>query len=112
MRGLDVGRVWLLFSFDFRGITYPCALIRWFSRLGDKPDANTGMWVVEPDSYDDGSPRESVIHLDCILRGAHLIGVYGEGFLPSGLTLHNSLDVFRSYFVNKYIDHHAFEIAF
>ena len=24
----------------------------------------------------------------------------------------NTLDVYRSFYVNKYVDHHAFEIAF
>jgi hypothetical protein len=112
MRGLDIIRIRLLFSFVYNGITYPCALIQWYSRIGDGPDENTGMWVVEPDRHPDGSPREAVIHLDCILRAAHLIGVYGNGFLPPGLTAENSLDSFTSYFVNKFVDHHAFEIAF
>jgi hypothetical protein len=111
MHGLDITRVRLFFSFVYNGITYPCALVHWYSRIGDGPDENTGMWVVEPDWGPDG-PCESVIHLDCILRAAHLIGVYGDGPLPCGLTAENSLDSFNSYFINKFIDHHAFEIAF
>ena len=112
MRGLDIARIRLFFSFHYNKIFYPCALVQWYSLVGDGPDENTGMWVVEPDRGPDGSPHEAVIHLECILRAAHLIGVYGDGLLPRGLTADNSLDSFNSYFVNKFIDHHAFEIAF
>jgi hypothetical protein len=42
------------------------------TRSSNKPDEDTGMWVVEPDFNADGSPLVSVIHLDCILRAATL----------------------------------------
>lgn len=110
--GLDIARVHLFFSIDYCGITYPCALVRWMSRSNSKPDEDTGMWVVEPDFNADGSPSVAVIHLECILRAAHLIGVCGNDFLPKALSSHHSLDAFLSFYVNKFIDHHAFEIAF
>jgi hypothetical protein len=110
--GLDVARVRLFFSIDFCGVTYPCALVQWMSRSSSRPDEDTGMWVVEPDFNADGSPLMSVIHLDSILRAAHLIGVCGNEFLPKELSFHHSLDAFLSFYVNKFIDHHAFEIAF
>jgi hypothetical protein len=91
MRGLDVARVRLFFSIKFQNIMYPCALVHWYSH---------------------GSPFVAVIHLDSVLCAAHLIGVYGADFLPKGIPLTSSLDVFQSHYVNKYIDHHAFEIAF
>lgn len=112
MRGLDVARVRLFFSFTHKGTKNPCALVHWFSRVGDSPDENTGMWVVEPEILENGTPHASVIHLDTIFRAAHLIGVYGEAFVPTQLSFANSLDAFCAYYVNKYIDHHAFEIAF
>lgn len=112
MRGLDIARVRLFFSFKFRSKFYPCALIQWFSRMGNRPDDDTGMWVVRPDSDADGSPHLSVVHLDTILRAAHLIGIYGKNMLPKTLSFAQSLDLFRTYYVNKYIDHHSFEIAF
>ena len=34
MRGLQVVRVKLFFSFLFDGVEYPCALVEWFSRIG------------------------------------------------------------------------------
>jgi hypothetical protein len=112
MRGLEVARVRSFFSFKFRNVSYPCALIRWYSHNDDGPDEDTGMWVVEPDSHADGSAFTAVIHLDSILRAAHLIPVYGQDTIPTDIPLAYSLDVFHSYYVNKYIDHHAFEIAF
>ena len=70
------------------------------------------MWVVEPDFHPDGSAFSAVIHLDSILRAAHLIPVFGQDTISTDIPLAYSLDVFSSYYVNKYIDHHAFEIAF
>jgi hypothetical protein len=112
MCGLDVARVRLFFSFKSRRVIYPCALVHWFSRVGDEPDPDTGMWIVEPDFNYDGSPSMAVIHLDSVLRAAHLMGVCGEHYLPRNLSFANSLNAFHSYFVNKFVDHHAFEIAF
>jgi hypothetical protein len=111
MRGLDVARVLLFFSFEYDSTTYPCALVRWLSRVGDGPDEDTGMWMVQPDLEEDGSSIITVIHLDCILRAAHLIPVYGDEFIPRELSLHHSLDAFLLHYVNKFIDHHAFQIA-
>ncbi|KAH9992996.1 hypothetical protein BJV74DRAFT_771309 [Russula compacta] len=109
---LDVARVYLFFSIDFHGTTYPCALVQWMSHIGGKPDEDTGMWMVQPDFDVNGSPLVSVIHLDCILRAAHLIGVCSDDFLPKELAFYQSLDTFLSFYVNKFIDHQAFEIAF
>ena len=53
----------------------------------------------------------SVIHLDTILRGAHLMGIAGSHPIPHQLKYTDSLDAFKSFYVNKYIDYHAHEIA-
>ncbi|KIM64440.1 hypothetical protein SCLCIDRAFT_23455 [Scleroderma citrinum Foug A] len=85
---------------------------RWFSTISDGPDEDIGMWIVQPD-FNAGSRWElEVIHLNCILRGAHLIPVYGHDRLPMDIRHADSLDIFQAYYVNKYIDHHAFEVAF
>ena len=112
MRGLDIARVRLFFSFTYDGIKYPCALVHWFSCTAESADRGTRMWVVEPDSADDGKPFASVIHLDTIIRAAHLLPVFGEGFVSRTLSFADTLDEFQSFYVNKYADHHAFEIAF
>ncbi|KAJ7612911.1 hypothetical protein DFH06DRAFT_1274599 [Mycena polygramma] len=114
-RGLHAARVRLLFRFKFLGRDYPCALIHWFSAHGDEPDPDTGMWIVKPD-FVRGRPREpemAVVHLDSLLRGAHLIGVAGKEFVPLvNFDFSNSLDSYKAFYVNKYADHHAHEIAF
>jgi len=58
--GLHVARVFLLLSFNFQDVEYPCAFIQWFSCVGDRPDNDTGMWIIEPDTqYPD-----TIIHLN------------------------------------------------
>ncbi|KAG2100144.1 uncharacterized protein F5147DRAFT_747170 [Suillus discolor] len=112
MRGLDIARVRLFFSLKHDGITYPCALVQWFKRVADSPDEITGMWVVEPELLEDGACCVSVIHLDSIFRAAHLIPVFGGDFVPTNLTYLQTLNAFCTYYVNNFIDHHAYEIAF
>ncbi|KAF9234884.1 hypothetical protein BU15DRAFT_89804 [Melanogaster broomeanus] len=75
MQAYDIACVLTFFSFTFRGIAYPCAVIWWFDKIGDQPDEDTWNEV----------PRE--------------------------LKPYHSYDAFRAFYVNKYADHHAFEIA-
>lgn len=112
MRGLDVARLILLFSFDYEETTYPCALVHWFDRLHDAPDEETGMWVVNKALQADGNPHVAILHLNSVLRAAHLVPIYGEDFVEPGVNYSNVLDKFASFYVNKYVDHHANEIAF
>ncbi|KAF8509710.1 hypothetical protein BU17DRAFT_77813 [Hysterangium stoloniferum] len=102
MHSLDIARIKQFFSFKCQGRLYPCAAVQWYSRCGNEPDEDTGMWIVEPDVYEE----------DAIVHSAHLIAVYGNNPLPKDIPLCYTLDLFHSYYVNKYIDHHAFEIAF
>ncbi|THU79867.1 hypothetical protein K435DRAFT_696868 [Dendrothele bispora CBS 962.96] len=113
-QGLLVARVLLFFSIKRRKDLkrLPCALVTWFSTLGQEPCPDTGMWrVYLPDEDRNGNRMMDVIHLDTILRGAHLIGIAGEEHLPRGFQHTDSLDAFQAFYVNKYIDHHAHEIA-
>lgn len=112
MRGLHVARVKLFFSFWRDDVYYPCAFVDWFTRIGEEPDELTGMWVVEPELNSTGQRESSVIHLDTIVRGAHLIGLYGSSPLPRLFQHSDSLDAFKAYYVNKYIDHHTHETVF
>jgi hypothetical protein len=111
MRGLDVIRVLMFFSFNYRGKLYPCALVHWYTHVGDEPDQDTGMWMVEPELDDNNEPIVSILSLDCILRLAHLVPVYGNKTIPLNIFPHNVLDAFSCFYVNKFIDHHAFIIA-
>jgi hypothetical protein len=111
VQGMDIVRVLLFFSFDFCGTTYSCALVHWFTVLGDGPDEDTGMWIVQPEVDEDDIPVISIIHLDCVVRAAHLLGVFGNAFIPRDLHFSQSLDSFKAFYVNKFIDHHAFKIV-
>jgi hypothetical protein len=113
MRGLEVARVFLFFSFVHEGTHYPCALVQWFSIVGDEPEDETGLWMVEPEFYEDGQPYLAVIHLESIFRAAHLLPSYKNTsvFVRRSLTMHDTLDKFKLFYANKFVNHHAFEIA-
>ena len=112
MLGMHVARVFLLFSFVADSVEYPCALVNWFSSVGNAPDELTGMWKVSPELEDDDM-HLSVIHIESILRAAHLIPCYGMDFVADypDIDPSKTLNCFTSFYVNKYVDHNAFEIA-
>ncbi|KAG2029452.1 hypothetical protein BDR03DRAFT_936837 [Suillus americanus] len=87
------------------------AIARVLCFLGFNRDPDTGMYIVVPSTTDDGTLDISIIHIDCIFRAAHLIPIYGTNSLPRKITPHDSYNVFHAYYINKYADHHAFEIA-
>ncbi|KAG1748366.1 uncharacterized protein EDB91DRAFT_1235710 [Suillus paluster] len=70
-----------------------------------------GMWMVEPSSIDN-HVHFAVIHVNLIFRSTHLIPVYGTEMLPAVIKSHHTLNIFTLFYVNKFTDHHAFEIAF
>ncbi|SJL14821.1 uncharacterized protein ARMOST_18292 [Armillaria ostoyae] len=109
--GMSVVRILLFFSFVHDGVTYPCALVRWFKKHGRHPDKKTGLWIVKPEVAQ-GHPVISVIHLDSLFRGAHIIPVYGTHSIPHRFDYAYSLDCFKAFYVNKYADHHTNEIIF
>ena len=111
MRAYDVTCVLAFFSFTFKGTYFPCAVIRGFDKVGDGPDENTGMWVVRPACLPNHALKLAVIHIDTIYCVAHLISIYGSHSIPHNIQPHESYDTFRSFYVNKFADHHAFEIA-
>ncbi|KDQ50958.1 hypothetical protein JAAARDRAFT_141102, partial [Jaapia argillacea MUCL 33604] len=112
LAGLHVARARLFFSFKHLDKLHSCALVEWFVQESDSPDSTTGMWIVEPEKDRRGRREKGVISLDCINHGAHLILVFGKQFIPHRVPFSSSLDCFRSYYVNKYADHHANEIAY
>lgn len=67
------------------------------------------MWVLKPE-VSGGKPTLEVIHIDSIVRGAHLLPEYGLGFLPEDFCYTDTLDAFKLYFVNRFIDYHAHEL--
>lgn len=111
MQGLLVAQVLLLFSFaDARtGQEHSCALVNWFNTIDSKPDPVTGMWIVEREEVEGKRPLQ-VIDIRSIVRGAHLLPVYGHGALPPWISFTNALEAFKQYYVNSYADHHAHEL--
>ncbi|TFK17436.1 hypothetical protein FA15DRAFT_710800 [Coprinopsis marcescibilis] len=112
--GPKVAQLYLIFSFTdtTTEIEHHCALISMFPVDGDSDmkDPATGMWIVkrQEDGEDKPLPLQIVL-LSEILRGAHLIPVYGTGYLPQDFSHVDALDSFYQYYVNPYVDNHTHE---
>jgi hypothetical protein len=81
MLGMLIVRVKLLCSFKYGVARYPCAFVEWFVHSSDQPNPVTGMWIVEP-YMNGGSRARGLVHLDAVVQGCQLIGVYGDKLLP------------------------------
>lgn len=68
------------------------------------------MFIVYPRTSH-SRPVCAIIPIHHIVRGAHLIPVYHESDMPDKLEHFQTLDHFSRFYVNKYIDYHAFELA-
>ncbi|KAF8272768.1 hypothetical protein EI94DRAFT_1769618 [Lactarius quietus] len=79
MKGLNVVRLMLLFSFEHDNTWYSFALVELFKKVGLDPVM--GMWIVCPDIVC-GQREQSVIHLDSLLCATYLIPVFGSQKLP------------------------------
>ncbi|KAJ7729370.1 hypothetical protein B0H14DRAFT_2218951, partial [Mycena olivaceomarginata] len=64
----------------------------------ESPCPDVGMWMVEPDLDERGHRVLGIIYLDYIMRGVHLIPIYGDSYRHIKHTA--SLDSFRAYYVN------------
>jgi len=106
---MSIVRVMLFFSFEYNRVLYPCTLVEWFTKIGW--DSVTGLWVVHLD-ITHGKQDRTVLHVDSLLWGAHLIPVYSSEKLPLDFHYSYSLDAFEAYYINKYIDHHANKMIF
>ena len=111
MLSMDIARVYCFFSLTYTDRqTFSCALVRWFDLIADEPDDLTGMWMIAP-SFIGESENLAVIHVDTIVRSAHLIPIFGQRPVPPFVSFYNSLDAFRGFYVNGFADHHAFELV-
>ena len=104
----EVARVFLFFSFLHGNKEYPCAYIQWYSFVGTERNEDTGFWIVEPDIRA-GKSHFAVIHIDCIVRAVHLMPVMRTArFVDRSVTMHTSLNDFKLFYLNRFVDHHAF----
>lgn len=112
-RSMQVARIRSLFSIKHGGSNTPCALVEWYQTVGSRPDRVMGMWVVKPEYTANRQRRvAAVIHLDSVVRGVHLIPVYRKQRISRTHTYSKTLDSFQRFYVNKYIDYHAFETIY
>jgi hypothetical protein len=109
VRGLNVARVHLFFSFSLGEESFECALIHEFCKSFTDPDPDNGLWIFEPDYSNDGYRIMSVVHANSIVRAAHLLPVFKDQTpIPREINFTNTLDVFKAFYLNKYIDYHVF----
>ncbi|KAK1233420.1 hypothetical protein PQX77_003424, partial [Marasmius sp. AFHP31] len=99
-RGLSAARVLLFFSFVLGNKVYPCALVHWLNKVGQAPSPLTNMWAVSPAYHDSRKTRRhlAVIHIDTMLRGIHLIPIFGTTTVPRSLKYYHTLDVYRAFY--------------
>jgi len=57
----------------FPDVSIRKTLLLFFS---DRPDPDTGMWIVEPEYDENNFQSISVIHIDTILCAAHLLPIF------------------------------------
>jgi hypothetical protein len=112
LRGYAIARVLLFFSFTYGNQAFPCALIWWYTFTSEERDQDTGMWLVERafKGEDSDIPDLTVIHVDSIFRAVHLLPHFGKEPVPRRVTFEHSLDYYHIFYVNKFSDHHSFEI--
>lgn len=109
MEGMVVARVQLFLSFTYKRVDYSCAFVNWLIRDDDEREHDTRLWTVSLEEHD-GKPASDVIDVRTIARATHLIPVFGSDPIPSDLQYYNSLDRYKYFFVNAFVDHHAYEL--
>ena len=109
MEGMVVARVHLFISFCYRHVDYSCALVNWFVRDDDECEHDKRLWTVSLEEHE-GQPTFDIIDVRMIACAAHLIPVFGSDPIPSNIQHYNSLDHYKYFFVNAFIDYHAYEL--
>ncbi len=108
--GLIIGRVHQFFTFYLMNKQHSCAVVHMFEFVGDKPDEEIGLWIVWP-LFLNSQPRTQVIPLNNILRVAYLIPVYGDEIISNKFSHTQTLNHYDEFYMNRFIDYHAFETA-
>ncbi|KAH9022851.1 hypothetical protein EDB84DRAFT_1589485 [Lactarius hengduanensis] len=94
------------------GDKFPAALVWWYTLSDDsaRRDEATGMWLVEREYDRHEQPLLGVVHIDTIFRAVHLLPYFGREPVRMHFSYTDTLDSFANYYVNKFADHHSFEI--
>jgi len=111
MSGYIVARVLVFFSFKYAGEDFPVALVWWYTLSDDAGcrDEATGMWLVEREFCGE-EPHLVVVHVGSIFRAVHLLPFFGKEWVPQGFSYNDTLDKYTKFHVNRFADHHSFEI--
>ena len=111
MSGYIVAQILFFFSFNYSGDDFHVALVWWYTLTEDSGcrDKATGMWLVERE-YRNGGPHLAVVSVGAIFCAVHLLPFFGHERIIRGVTQDNSLDTYRMFYVNRYVDHQAFKI--
>ncbi|KAH9011447.1 hypothetical protein EDB85DRAFT_2076961 [Lactarius pseudohatsudake] len=86
-----------------------CMVVYSLDDSGHRDEA-TGMWLVEREYNRDQKPHLAVIHIDTIFRAVHLLPYFGQEHVRKRFSYTDTLDSYANFYVNKYADHHSFEI--
>lgn len=87
----------------------------WFSRPASRPDKNHGMYRIQRSS--DITKRESaIVNLTSLRRSCHLFPLFPAGKVANtaaaGWTSETVLEKCETFFINNYVDMHAFQTIF
>ncbi|KAH8988449.1 hypothetical protein EDB86DRAFT_2808336, partial [Lactarius hatsudake] len=102
----------VFFSLEHSGENFPAVLVWWYT-LSDSSghrDGVTGMWLVKREYNRDQKPHLAVVHIDTIFRAVHLLPTLDGPNATKGFSYTDTLDSYAIFYVNKYADHHSFEI--
>ena len=102
--------MFVTFSFEYGSETHACALVHWYKLWHNEPDHDNGMYIVQPES-NSGQQNMSVINVDSIICAAHLLPIFDDSHLDHSFNYTHSLDMFKAFYVNHFIDPHAYELV-
>ena len=67
--------------------------------------------MVKLDTDDTGNPHLTIIHLNSICQAIHLLPAHQNNtFIEHTIRMHTSLDAFKLFYINKFMDHQSFEV--
>jgi hypothetical protein len=68
-----------------------------------------GMWLVECEFCGE-ELHLVVVHVGSIFCAVHLLSFFGKEWVSQGFSHSDSLDKYMKFYVNRFADHHSFEI--
>ncbi|KAH8978815.1 hypothetical protein EDB92DRAFT_1937481 [Lactarius akahatsu] len=105
MSGYAVAQVLLFFSLEHGGDKFPAALVWWYTLSNNsahRDEATEYNWHKQL--------LLGVVHIDTIFHTVHLLPYFGQEPVQKHFSYTDILDSFANFYVNKFADHHSFEI--